>query len=188
MPVKVIDGNWDLVFNSPFVGTDDVVARGVRYAVDNGAKVVNMSIGRSGPPAPVVRGRHPLRRVAGRVRRRGRRATNSCDGNRLAAAARSSRRSIDGMVAVGAVGRDKQRAVYSSIGLVHRADRTRRRLHPRRRHLRRILQQTYDLDLVETYTGSVGRYRAPRFDVVRLLLLHGHVDGDAARGRASRRC
>ena len=54
MPVKVIDSIWDLVFNSPFVGTDDTVARGVRYAVDNGAKVLNLSIGRSGPPAPVV--------------------------------------------------------------------------------------------------------------------------------------
>src|SRR5688572_20735955 len=54
MPVKVIDGFWDAYFGSPFVGTDDVVARGVRYAVDNGAKVLNMSIGRTGPPAPVV--------------------------------------------------------------------------------------------------------------------------------------
>ena len=55
MPVKVIDGFWDAYFESPFFGTDDVVARGIRYAVDNGAKVLNMSIGRDGPPAPVVR-------------------------------------------------------------------------------------------------------------------------------------
>ena len=54
MPVKVIDAIWDFIFDSPFVGTDDVVARGIRYAVDNGAKVLNMSIGRTGPPAPVV--------------------------------------------------------------------------------------------------------------------------------------
>src|SRR5206468_1253865 len=54
MPVKVIDSLWDDILGSPFEGTDDVVARGVRYAVDNGAKVLNMSIGRSGPPAPLL--------------------------------------------------------------------------------------------------------------------------------------
>ena len=46
MPVKVIQEAWDFIFDSPNVGTDDVVARGVRYAADNGAKVINMSIGR----------------------------------------------------------------------------------------------------------------------------------------------
>src|ERR1051325_6560548 len=32
MPVKVIDNEWDFIFDSPFIGTDDTVARGVRYA------------------------------------------------------------------------------------------------------------------------------------------------------------
>ncbi len=54
MPVKVIDGFWDAYFLSPVIGTDDTVARGIRYAADNGAKVINMSIGRDGPPAPAV--------------------------------------------------------------------------------------------------------------------------------------
>src|SRR6185503_1872467 len=44
----------DDILGSPFEGTDDVVARGVHYAVDNGAKVLNMSIGRSGAPSPLL--------------------------------------------------------------------------------------------------------------------------------------
>ncbi|MEY4635104.1 MAG: hypothetical protein RJA55_902, partial [Acidobacteriota bacterium] len=55
MPVKIIQAVWDEIFSSPNEGTDDVVARGIRYAADNGAKVINLSIGRSsGGPAPVV--------------------------------------------------------------------------------------------------------------------------------------
>jgi len=52
--VKVIDGAWDDIFGAPNSATDEVVARGIRYAADNGAKVMNMSIGRTGPPAPVI--------------------------------------------------------------------------------------------------------------------------------------
>jgi serine protease len=56
MPVKVIDSIWDDLFGAPNVGDDETVARGIRYAADNGAKVINMSIGRTGPPdtAPAV--------------------------------------------------------------------------------------------------------------------------------------
>ena len=46
MPVKVLDDAWDCLFDSPSIGTDDTVARGIRYAADNGANVINMSIGR----------------------------------------------------------------------------------------------------------------------------------------------
>src|SRR5262249_57954077 len=44
------------LLGAPNVGTDAPVAQGTRYAADNGAKVINMSIGRTGPPdtAPAV--------------------------------------------------------------------------------------------------------------------------------------
>ena len=54
MPVKVIGGDWDAIFGASDLGSDDTVARGIRYAADNGAKVINLSIGRNGPSAPVV--------------------------------------------------------------------------------------------------------------------------------------
>ena len=52
MPVKVLASDWDVAFGgAPFVGgTDEQVALGVRYAADNGANVINMSLGSSGPP------------------------------------------------------------------------------------------------------------------------------------------
>ncbi len=55
MPVKVIAELWDDIFGSPNFGTDDLVAQAIRYAADNGAHVINMSIGReAGGPAPAI--------------------------------------------------------------------------------------------------------------------------------------
>src|SRR5439155_1577641 len=47
MPVKVLGSFWDVKFGSaPFEGgSDDDVARGIHYAADNGAKIINMSLG-----------------------------------------------------------------------------------------------------------------------------------------------
>ena len=50
MPVKVIDSVWDVLFGAPNRGRPTMtVARGIRYAADNGAKIINMSIGRDRP-------------------------------------------------------------------------------------------------------------------------------------------
>ena len=114
MPVKVVSGDWDFIFNSPFEGTDDVVARGIRYAVDNGARVLNLSIGRTGRPAPVVQAA-----IASAVSRGAFvvvAAGNGFErGNTVGQLAEFAPQ-IDGMVAVGATGRDGQRAFYSSTG------------------------------------------------------------------------
>ena len=180
MPVKVIQGVWDEIFGSPFDGTDDVVARGIRYAADNGAKVINMSIGRDdGGPAPVVtdairyavsRGVLRRRRLGQHARRpatrpsasRNRRPTSTAWSPSAPSAARSTSRSTrprDRTSRLSAPGGD-QRQGGTTAG---------------------ILQQTLDLDLLETYERPVSQFGPPRADVVRLLLLPGHVDGDAAR-------
>ena len=183
MPVKVIASLWDLIFRAPQQGTDDVVARGIRYAVDNGAKVLNLSIGRLGPPAPVLQdaityavSRGAFVAVA---------AGNDFEtGNRVERLAEFAPQ-IDGMVAVGAVGRDRQRAYYSNTGSYlelaapggnSRAGGT----------TGEILQQTLDFDLVETYLRGPAQFRAPRFDSFAYEFLQGtsmaapHVAGFAA--------
>jgi serine protease len=181
MPVKVIDSFWDIYFGSPFAGTDDVVARGVRYAVDNGAKVLNLSIGRTGPAAPVVQdaiayavSRGAFVSVAG-----GNEFRDGNEADRLAEFAPQ----INGMVAVSAVGRDRARATYSTTGpyielAAPGGDASRGGAAAA------ILQQTFDLDLVETWDR--GPFRAPRFDVFTYQYFQGtsmavpHVSGLAA--------
>jgi serine protease len=183
MPVKVIDTDWDIIFNSPFRGTDDVVARGVRYAVDNGAKVLNMSIGRTGPPAPVIQEaiQYAVSQGAFVVVAAG---NEFLDGNPTPRPADIAPL-VDGMVAVGAVGRDRVRARYSSTGsFVELAapggDTSRGGTEAG------ILQQTFDFDLTETFLQGVSRFRAPRFDAFAYQFFQGtsmaapHVSGFAA--------
>jgi serine protease len=183
MPVKVVDGFWDEYFASPFVGTDDVVARGVRYAADNGAKIINMSIGRDGPPAPAVRDA-VIYAVAKGAFVAVAASNDFVDGNptpRFAEIAPD----INGMVSVAAVGRDQQRAGYSGTGaFVELAA-------PggdsgRGGAAGMILQQTYDFSFTDTFVNGAPGFRAPRFDVFEYIYYQGtsmataHVSGLAA--------
>lgn len=184
MPVKVIPGLWDEIFGSPFDGTDDVVARGVRYAADNGAKVINLSIGReTGGAATVVTDaiRYAIGRGCFVVVASGNTRAEGNLPNRLGQPAPD----IAGMVAVSGVGRTLDVAFYStSASYVELAapggDQRQGGTSAG------ILQQTIDLDLLETYLRPVSQYGPPRADSFAYEYFQGtsmavpHVSGFAA--------
>ena len=200
MPVKVIDSVWDDIFGSPNVGTDSVVARGIRYAADNGAKVINMSIGRTGPPdtAPAVE--DAIRYAVGKGVFVAIAAGNEFeDGNPKEVLADIASR-VQGAVAVAAVDRnatvgDKKcsgtssspscHAYYSSTGswVELSAPGGSERQFGRDGY---IWQQTFDFRFVETYLLPPAEYHAPRFDVLGYIGYIGtsmatpHVSGVAA--------
>ncbi|MGE0363855.1 MAG: S8 family serine peptidase [Vicinamibacterales bacterium] len=184
MPVKVIAELWDDILGSPNFGSDDVVARAVRYAADNGAHVINMSIGReAGGAAPVLESavQYAVSRGAFVVIAAG----NDGDaGNRPNRTAEFASR-IDGVVAVGAVGRGLDRAYYSTTGSYVE-------LSAPGGDIRNfggpggILQQSIDQDPAATYDLPPALFRAPRFDAFQYYYLQGtsmaapHVSGFAA--------
>jgi serine protease len=184
MPVKVIQELWDEVFGSPNAGTDDVVARGIRYAADNGARVINMSIGRTeGGPAPAIE--DAIRYAVSRGAFVAIAAGNSRDiGNAPNRAAEAAPR-IDGMVAVGAVGRDLNLAYYSTtnayVELAAPGGDFRRNPSDGG-----VLQQTIDQDMLHTYLLGPARLTPPRADMFRYYYFQGtsmatpHVSGFAA--------
>jgi serine protease len=155
----------------------------VRYAADNGAKVLNMSIGRSGPPAPVVQEaiNYAVSRGAFVVVAAGNEFEQGNPVERLAEFAPQ----IAGMVSVGAIGRDRSRSFYSSTGsyVELAAPGGNSRVGGTEGN---ILQQTYDFDLVDTFMRGPAQYRAPRFDAFAYQFLQGtsmaapHVSGFAA--------
>lgn len=184
MPVKVISDVWDFIFGAPNAGTDDVIARGVRYAADNGAQVINMSIGRTaGGPSTVVDDaiRYAISRGVFVAVAAGNTAHSGNAPNRTAEAAPST----PGMVAVGAVGRALDRAFYSTtnsyVEIVAPGGDQRRDGGPGG-----ILQQTIDLDLLHTYRLGPQRFGPPRADAFGYYFFQGtsmatpHVSGFAA--------
>jgi len=185
MPVKVLDSEWDDIFGSPHASTDDTVARGIRYAADNGAKVINLSIGRTGNAgtAPVVEDaiRYAVSKgafiaIAG--------GNGFEDGNQTEVIAEIANR-VQGAVSVAATDRNHNRAFYSTTGnyIELAAPGGAFRGFDNEGG---ILQQTLDLDLVETFTSSPSRLIAPRFDAVAYFYFSGtssatpHVSGVAA--------
>jgi serine protease len=187
MPVKVLAGTWDVIFGgAPETGgTDDVVARGIRYAADNGAKVLNMSLGSAGPPgsAPVIEDavRYAVGRGAVVVLAAG---NDFEDGNPPQVLADIASH-VNGAISVGAVDPLKQHAFYSSSGsfVELAAPGGSNRGFGDDGF---VWQQTFDFNFTDTFRLEPANYGAPRFDVVAYVGMIGtsmavaHVSGVAA--------
>jgi serine protease len=183
MPVKVLAGPWDIIFGSPNLGTDDVVAQGIRYATDHGAQVINMSLGRTGPAAPVIE--DAIRYAVSHGTFIAIAAGNAYqDGNPTEILAEIASR-VAGAVSVAAVDRNKQHAWYSSTGRWVELAAPGGSFDGNNPE-GGVLQQTLDLDLVERFLLPPSQYSAPRFDALAYYYFIGtsqatpHVSGLAA--------
>jgi serine protease len=194
MPVKVLDTEWDDIFGSPNEGTDDIVARGIRYAADNGAQIINMSLGRSGPPncganpnqdgcAPAIEAavRYAVAKGVFLATAGG----NSFDtGNETEVIAEIASR-VPGLVSVAAVNRARAHASYSTTGSYIELAAPGGDFGSFGA-TGGILQQTLNLDLVETFDRPPSQFKAPRFDALAYIYFTGtsqatpHVAGVAA--------
>jgi len=205
MPVKVLASAWDLLFagftNIANVGgSDDDVARGIRYAADNGAKILNMSLGSSGPPdcatrpnqpdcSPVIEaamryavGKGCFITVAGGNEFEDTVAPFGTNPTSVIAEIASR---IPGAVSVAAVDRAKAHAYYSSSGsyIELSAPGGSERGFGSDGFVR---QQTFDFNLTDTFLLPPTRFVAPRFDAFGYIGYIGtsmaapHVAGVAA--------
>jgi serine protease len=185
MPVKVIGGDWVLIFGAPNEATTSVVASGIRYAADNGAQVINMSIGfEGGGPLPAIE--EALRYAVGKGVFVSVSAGNDFDNGNPEEALAEIAAQMEGVMSVAAVNRDLNRAFYSS-------SRSSVEIAAPGGDVRSgpsggVVQQTYDpiASAIEPLSSPVALYHAPRYDVFGYEAYQGtsmaapHVAGLAA--------
>jgi serine protease len=125
MPVKVCIGYWEIQFAMSSQGvrgfapqdaggcSDDAVTQGIRYAADNGAKVINLSLGGSSPSTTV---QDALNYAVGKGAFVAIAMGNEFESGNPVEYPAAYASKIDGVMSVGAVGRSLTRAYYSNTG------------------------------------------------------------------------
>jgi serine protease len=202
MPLKALASDWDVLFGSAtdVGGFDDDIARALHYAADNGAKIINMSLGSSGPAncatnanqpecSPVIEaamryavGKGCFITVAGGNEFEDNVPPFGTNPTSILAEIASR---VPGVVSVASVNRGKDHAFYSSTG-------TYIELSAPGGDVRgfglagAIYQQTFDPNFTDTFLLPPAQYHAPRFDVMGFIPYQGtsmaapHVAGVAA--------
>jgi serine protease len=111
MPIKVVSGPWDEAMGAPNVGTASLVAIAIRYAADHGAKVINLSLGFDQDVPPV---KDAVLYAIDKGAFVAAAAGNSGDAGSPPFYPAAYAPSVPGLVAVGAVDFDFNRAYYSN--------------------------------------------------------------------------
>lgn len=185
MPLKVLGDFWDFVFGATPIccgGRDADVAAAIRYAVEFGAQVINMSLG--GPdPSPVID--DAMRFAVDRGVFIAISGGNSFEQDNAETFPAATADSIDGAMSVGAVDRSLTRAFYSNTGSYVEivAPGGEQRVEGATGG---VLQQTIDAGFADTFLLPPAQYGPPRFDVLSFSFFQGtsmaspHVAGLAA--------
>jgi serine protease len=112
MPVKVLYTDWDETWNAPEPYGSSTTSRGIRFAVDHGAKVLNLSWGSLGPSTAV---RDAIQYAVSHGVFVAISAGNEALKGNAPTWPASYAKEIDGAVAVAALDYNLKRAPYSSI-------------------------------------------------------------------------
>src|SRR5262245_7042176 len=195
MPLKVLCSDWDVLFGTPAsrCSTDDVVAQAIRYAADNGANVINMSLGRTSPSncgtnrnapgcAPAIEDAMNYA-VSKGVFIAVSAGNDFARGNPTQTPAEIASR-IKGAVSVAAVDVARNHAPYSSSGSWVELAAPGGGGGSNDNGF--VWQQTFDFRFTDTFDRPVSQYTAPRFDILADIGYAGtsqaapHVAGLAA--------